>query len=139
MRIFTYFFFSFYLRRHILIIFQISSFLLFFCNFLIFLTSLSPIRFLQLPPPPQPPSSCTPPCMLNPRARICNRLRSSGIDSKQSIPQAYVAWRAGVTSNRVVVPPAAPCWESIPGLLKKFTNSDSVFRDEAKNNWSQWV
>ncbi len=37
------------------------------------------------------------------RARICNRLRSPGIDSKESIPTAYVAWRAGA-SNRVVVP-----------------------------------
>ncbi len=48
-------------------------------------------------------------------ARICKCLRSPGIDSKESIPPAYVAWRAG-TSNRVVVP-ARPCWESIPGLL----------------------
>ncbi len=37
------------------------------------------------------------------RARICKRLRSPGIDSKESIPPAYVAWRAD-TSNRVVVP-----------------------------------
>jgi hypothetical protein len=29
------------------------------------------------------------------RARICKRLRSLGIDSKESIPPAYVAWRAG--------------------------------------------
>jgi hypothetical protein len=36
-------------------------------------------------------------------ARICKRLRSPGIASKESIPLAYVAWRAG-TSNRVVVP-----------------------------------
>jgi hypothetical protein len=27
------------------------------------------------------------------RARICNRLRSPGIDSKESIPPAYVDWR----------------------------------------------
>ncbi len=39
----------------------------------------------------------------NPRLRICQRLRSSEIDSKESIPPAYVAWRAD-TSNRVVVP-----------------------------------
>jgi hypothetical protein len=38
------------------------------------------------------------------RARICKRLRSIGIDSKQSIP---------------------PGWESIPGLLKKFTKWES--------------
>jgi hypothetical protein len=37
------------------------------------------------------------------RARICKRLWSPRIDSKESIPQAYVIWRAG-TSNRVVVP-----------------------------------
>ncbi len=36
------------------------------------------------------------------RARICKRIRSTGIDSKESIPPTYVAWRAG-TSNRVVV------------------------------------
>jgi hypothetical protein len=36
------------------------------------------------------------------RARICKRLRSPGIDSNESIPPAYVAWRAG-TSNRAVV------------------------------------
>ncbi len=28
-------------------------------------------------------------------ARICKRFRSSGIDSKEWIPPAYVAWRAG--------------------------------------------
>jgi hypothetical protein len=37
------------------------------------------------------------------RAPICKRLRSPGIDSKESITPAYVAWRAG-TSNRVVIP-----------------------------------
>ena len=36
-------------------------------------------------------------------ARICKRLRSPVIDSKDTIPPAYVAWRTG-TSNRVVVP-----------------------------------
>ncbi len=36
-------------------------------------------------------------------ARICKSLRIPGIDSNESIPPAYVAWR-GVTSNRVVVP-----------------------------------
>jgi hypothetical protein len=35
--------------------------------------------------------------------RICKRLRSPGINSEESIPSAYVAWRAG-TSKRVVVP-----------------------------------
>jgi hypothetical protein len=37
------------------------------------------------------------------QARICKRLRSLGIDSKESIPPGYVAWGAG-TSIRVVVP-----------------------------------
>ncbi len=36
-------------------------------------------------------------------ARICKRLWSPGIDSEESIPPAYVVWRAGKT-NRVVVP-----------------------------------
>jgi hypothetical protein len=35
--------------------------------------------------------------------QICKRLRSLGIDSKESIPPAYVAWRDG-RSDRVVVP-----------------------------------
>ncbi len=38
-----------------------------------------------------------------PRARICSRLWSPGINFEESIPPAYVAWRAG-TKNRVVVP-----------------------------------
>jgi hypothetical protein len=46
------------------------------------------------------------------RERVCKRLRSPGIDSKKSIPPAYVASRAG-SSNRVVTGP--PGWESIPG------------------------
>jgi hypothetical protein len=37
------------------------------------------------------------------RACICKRLWSPGIDSKESMPLAYVAWRAG-TKYRVVVP-----------------------------------
>jgi hypothetical protein len=75
------------------------------------------------------------------RARICNRLWSPGIDTKESMPLAYVAWRTG-TTYRVVVPirqagnrflgslkglqirAQVPVdrrnlsWESIPGLLK---------------------
>jgi hypothetical protein len=34
----------------------------------------------------------------NARARICKLLRSSKIDSKESIPPAYVAWRAFTTT-----------------------------------------
>jgi hypothetical protein len=37
------------------------------------------------------------------RARICKSLWGPGIDSDDSIPPAYVAWRVG-TTNRVVVP-----------------------------------
>ncbi len=37
------------------------------------------------------------------RAHICKCLRSPGIDSEESIPPAYVDWRAG-TEHRVVVP-----------------------------------
>jgi hypothetical protein len=37
------------------------------------------------------------------RARICRRLRSPGIDSKESVPPAYQAWRAG-TTIKVFVP-----------------------------------
>ncbi len=36
-------------------------------------------------------------------ARICKRLWSPGIDSEDSIPQAFVTWRAD-TTNMVVVP-----------------------------------
>jgi hypothetical protein len=34
----------------------------------------------------------------NSRVRIFKLLRSPGIDSKESIPPAYVAWRAGTTT-----------------------------------------
>jgi hypothetical protein len=40
---------------------------------------------------------------LEPRACICKRLWSPGIDSEVSMPLAYVAWRA-CTTYRVVVP-----------------------------------
>jgi hypothetical protein len=40
---------------------------------------------------------------LEPRACICKRLWSPGIDSEESMPLANVAWRAG-TTYRVVVP-----------------------------------
>ncbi len=42
--------------------------------------------------------------LLHHRARIFKRLRSSGIDSDKSIPQAYVAWRAGKTTISYSVP-----------------------------------
>jgi hypothetical protein len=57
------------------------------------------------------------------RARICKRVRSPGIVSKESIPPAYVAWRAS-TTNRIIVPARQVAGkisslESIPGLLKR--------------------
>ncbi len=42
-------------------------------------------------------------CRRPPWARICKRLRRPGIDSEDSIPPAYVVWRAG-TTNSVIVP-----------------------------------
>ncbi len=52
------------------------------------------------------------------RARVCKRLRSPLIDSKESIPPAYVKnWQAG-TTNKIVVPGSRlhRLVESIPGL-----------------------
>jgi len=57
----------------------------------------------------------------NSRVRICKRLRSPGIDSEKSIPPAFEDWQAGRTKRVVVTGP--PGWESIPGLLKRFTNT----------------
>jgi hypothetical protein len=37
------------------------------------------------------------------RIQMCNRLRSSEIDYKESNPPAYLDWRDG-TTNRVIVP-----------------------------------
>ncbi len=54
-------------------------------------------------------------------ARICKRLWSPGIDFEESIPPAYAAWWAGTTNRNAV-----PGWESIPGLLQRFTNTGSV-------------
>ncbi len=55
------------------------------------------------------------------RVRICKRLWKPGICSKESIPPAYVAWRAGTITQFVEPPRQATgidCLESIPGLLK---------------------
>jgi hypothetical protein len=54
------------------------------------------------------------------RARICKRLRSPGIDSANlcSLAGRYVKL------GRRTGPPG---WESIPGLLKSFTNAGSVY------------
>jgi hypothetical protein len=84
---------------------------------------LSACNFLSLE---QPTSMSTSPCVQSPalsahfsvpygavvtlfgrgsesRARICKRLRSPEIESKESIRPGYVTWGA-VTRNRVVVP-----------------------------------
>ncbi len=50
-------------------------------------------------------------------ARICKRLRSPGINSEESIPPAYVAWRPG-TTNRVIVLPARQAGNRFLGSLK---------------------
>jgi hypothetical protein len=59
-------------------------------------------------------------------ARICKRLRSPEIASKISIPPAYVARQANTTTLfDVPAYQATVHWlaESIPGLIKAFTNS----------------
>ncbi len=58
------------------------------------------------------------------RFRICKLLRSPEIDSDKSIPPVYVAWRAGITNRVLRTGPLG--WESIPGLLKMFTNTGSA-------------
>jgi hypothetical protein len=60
------------------------------------------------------------------RARICKRLCSPGIDSKESILPAYVASLAGRYVKKGCRT-GLPGWESIPGLLKRFKNKGSVF------------
>ncbi len=49
-------------------------------------------------------------------ARICKRVRRPGIDSEDSIPPAYVAWRAGTTKMGVV--PARQAGNRFMGSLK---------------------
>ncbi len=48
-----------------------------------------------------------------------NGLRSPGIGSKESIPPAYIGWRARVLQID------CGTWESFPGLPKRFTNLGS--------------
>jgi hypothetical protein len=55
------------------------------------------------------------------RARICKRLRSQGIDSASLCSLAGRYAKQGCRSD-------PPGWESIPGLLKRFTNSCSGSR-----------
>ncbi len=74
----------------------------------VLINSLSAEQFMHLPRCP-----CS---FLEDSARIWERIRNPGIDAKESISSAYVAWRV-VTSNRDVVP-------------VRFTNSGSGFRFE---------
>ncbi len=61
------------------------------------------------------------------RARIFQLLRSSGIDSKESIPPAYVAWRAGVTTLSY----------SVPSPHRLFKNYSTVtYTSHSKNLYS---
>ncbi len=49
--------------------------------------------------------------------RISKRFRSPGIDSKESIPSAYVAWLAAMITLFVIPADQHSLAESIPGLL----------------------
>ncbi len=64
------------------------------------------------------------------RARICKRLKRPEIDSEDSIPPAYVAWRAGAT-NRVVVPARQAgnrFLVSLKGIHHKYGLSHNILR-----------
>jgi hypothetical protein len=50
------------------------------------------------------------------RARICKCLRSPGIDSKESVPPTYVAWRARMSTK--VVAPARQAGNQFLGSVK---------------------
>jgi hypothetical protein len=55
----------------------------------------------------------------NPEPEFCKRLRSPGIGSKESIPPAYVAWRAGMFTIGLSYPPARlgiDSWAPLKGL-----------------------
>jgi len=57
------------------------------------------------------------------RARICKRLWRPGIDSKESMPLAYFAWRPGTTYRVCCTGPLG--LESISGLHKGASNTGS--------------
>ncbi len=70
-------------------------------------------------------------CIVKARARTCKNLRSPGIYSEESIPSAYVAWRA-TTSNRVVVPARQAgnrFLDSLKGLQILALRPDCTFRE----------
>ncbi len=56
------------------------------------------------------------------RARIFKLLRGPGIDSKESIPPAYIAWRAGTTTLFLYL---------VPSPLRLFKNSNTVLAGRA--------
>ncbi len=67
------------------------------------------------------------------RVQTCKLLRRPAIDSMESIPPAYVAWRAGTPQFRT----GPPGWESIPELRKRFTNSGSGrCAPPTQDNWN---
>jgi hypothetical protein len=53
------------------------------------------------------------------RAQICKRLRSSGIDSTESIPPTYVVWRVVVPDRETTWAGGIDSFESNLGLLKR--------------------
>jgi hypothetical protein len=55
---------------------------------------------------------------------------------QESIPAAYVAWWAGSTNGVAV--PGTPGWKSIPGLLERFTNTDSDISGYLSTNM-EWL
>ncbi len=63
------------------------------------------------------------------RARICKRLRSPEIDSKESIPPAYVAWRVGTSKVCRTGPPGCM------GIDSWFKNSGSEISE--KSMWAR--
>ncbi len=65
------------------------------------------------------------------RARIFKRLWSPGIDSKERIPPAYVAWRAGTITLFLLGPN--------PHRLFKNSSSDYFWTEEESIRWGGWA
>jgi hypothetical protein len=70
---------------------------------------------------------------VEPRARICKRLRSLGIDS-EGIDSASLCSLAG-RYDKQGYRTGPPDWESKPGLLKRFTNTGSDARECRAPDW----
>ncbi len=62
------------------------------------------------------------------RAGICIRLRSPGIDSKESIPQVYVTWRAGIRQPNIGWLGSINVYKF--GLRKKVAKIQTLLRTE---------